>query len=80
MDIEGVGDMPTTMARCCAPMAPGPIAGYLTLGRGVSIHRQDCPNAFAGNIAPERRLPVEWDAKQGESDSQIHFSLGFFAF
>ena len=43
VDIEGVGDLPTTMARCCAPVPPEPIAGYVTLGRGVTIHRAGCP-------------------------------------
>src|SRR5690606_7926490 len=39
VEIEGVGDLPITLARCCAPIRPNPIRGYLTLGRGVTIHR-----------------------------------------
>ena len=65
--IQGLDNVMLSFARCCQPVPGDPVIGIVTLGRGVSIHRQDCPNAFAGNIAPERRLPVEWDAKQGES-------------
>jgi GTP pyrophosphokinase len=61
VDIEGVGDLPTTLARCCAPLRPQPIAGYLTLGRGVTIHRSDCPSLMRMRAAkPERALKVDW--------------------
>jgi len=61
VDIEGVGDLPTTLARCCAPLRPQPIAGYVTLGRGVTIHRSDCPSlARMRALKPERVLQVEW--------------------
>src|SRR5262249_43117574 len=39
VEIEGIGDLPMTLARCCGPLRPQPIAGYVTLGRGVTIHR-----------------------------------------
>jgi GTP pyrophosphokinase len=62
VDIEGVGDLPTTMARCCAPVPPEPIAGYLALGRGVTIHRAQCRSlARMRAIKPERVLKVEWN-------------------
>lgn len=59
--IEGVGDLPITLARCCAPVRPQPIRGYLTLGRGVTIHRGDCV-ALARMLKqkPQRHLQVEW--------------------
>ena len=61
VDIEGVGDLPTTLARCCAPLRPQHIAGYVTLGRGVTIHRSDCPSlARMRALKPERVLQVEW--------------------
>lgn len=68
VDIEGVGDLPTTLARCCAPIRPQPIVGYVTLGRGVTIHRRDCP-AFARMraVKPERVLNVDWS--QDDSDT-----------
>ncbi|MDB6044199.1 MAG: hypothetical protein JWM63_2750 [Gammaproteobacteria bacterium] len=61
VEIEGVGDLPTTLARCCAPLRPQPIAGYVTLGRGVTIHRGDCPSLLRMRAAkPDRVLKVEW--------------------
>ena len=62
VDIEGVGDMPTTMARCCAPVPPEKIAGYLTLGRGVTVHRAGCRSlARMSARNPERLLRVDWN-------------------
>jgi GTP pyrophosphokinase len=62
VDIEGVGDMPTTMARCCAPVPPEPIAGYLTLGRGVTVHLAACKSLRRMRaLHPERALQVEWN-------------------
>ena len=61
VEIEGVGDLPITLARCCAPVRPQPIAGYLTLGRGVTIHRADCPSlARMARARGDRRLKVDW--------------------
>jgi GTP pyrophosphokinase len=68
VEVEGVGDLPITLARCCAPLRPQPIAGYVTLGRGVTIHRSDCSSlARMRAIKPERLLKVEWssDARPG---------------
>src|SRR5450755_1782675 len=62
VDIEGVGDMPTTMARCCAPVPPEPIAGYLTLGRGVTVHLAACPSLKRmRGLHPQRALQVDWN-------------------
>jgi GTP pyrophosphokinase len=59
--IEGVGDLPITMARCCGPVPPEAIAGYLTLGRGVTIHRARCASLLRMRaLKPERVLAVEW--------------------
>jgi GTP pyrophosphokinase len=62
VDIEGVGDLPVTMARCCAPVPAQPIAGYVTLGRGVTIHRASCPSLLRmRGTKPERVLQVQWN-------------------
>jgi GTP pyrophosphokinase len=67
VEIEGVGDLPTTLARCCAPLRPQPIAGYVTLGRGVTIHRIDCPSLTRMRaLKPERVLQVEWASDTAE--------------
>ena len=59
--VSGVGDLMTHMARCCRPVPPEPITGYITLGRGVSIHRQDCRNLLRlEDTNPERTISVDW--------------------
>ncbi|MFC4307835.1 RelA/SpoT family protein [Steroidobacter flavus] len=59
--IDGVDDLLSNFAGCCSPVPPEAIAGYITLGRGVSIHRDDCPNFKRLALAnPERVIPVEW--------------------
>ncbi len=61
--VMGVGDLLSQFARCCRPVPPEPITGYVTLGRGVTIHRADCGNlARMREKQPERLLPVEWGA------------------
>jgi GTP pyrophosphokinase len=63
VEIEGVGDLPTTLARCCAPLRPQPITGYVTLGRGVTVHRSDCASLLRmTTLKPDRVLQVEWTA------------------
>ncbi len=65
VEIEGVGDLPITLARCCAPLRPQPITGYVTLGRGVTIHRSNCPSLDRmRSVKPERVLNVEWTSDQ----------------
>ncbi|MFC3813629.1 RelA/SpoT family protein [Lysobacter sp. GCM10012299] len=59
--VEGVGNLLVQLARCCQPLPGEPIVGYLTRGRGVTVHRPDC-TAFQRLAAsqPQRVLPVEW--------------------
>ncbi len=78
IDIEGVGDLPITLASCCAPLRPQPIVGYITVGRGVTIHRDDCRN-FARMRAekPERMLQVEWSSAD---QALIEVELVVFAY
>lgn len=59
--ISGVGDLLSNFARCCRPVPPEPIVGYITQGRGVSIHRADCGNFLNLNQKhPERLIEVSW--------------------
>ncbi|MFI4879919.1 MAG: RelA/SpoT family protein [Steroidobacterales bacterium] len=61
VEIEGVGDLPITLARCCAPLRPQPIVGYVTLGRGVTVHRSDCASfKRMSALKPDRVLQVDW--------------------
>jgi GTP pyrophosphokinase len=59
--IEGVGNLMTKMARCCQPVPGDPVVGYVTRGRGVTIHREDCSNVlrWQGEDSP-RLLQVNW--------------------
>lgn len=61
IDIHGVGNLLTHIARCCKPVPGDAIVGYVTIGRGVSIHRQDCSNVLHyRNANQERLLDVNW--------------------
>ena len=61
--IEGVGNLLTHMARCCQPVPGDQVIGYITLGRGVAVHRQDCSNIIhAGEQQRQRFLAVTWGA------------------
>ena len=65
--IEGVGDLPITLARCCAPIRPEPVAGYVTLGRGVTVHAARCASlARMRATHPDRVLRVDWRDGDGE--------------
>lgn len=61
VQIEGVGSLLTTMARCCRPIPGDDVVGYITLGRGVSVHRKDCPNIIHSTEKQKQRfLEVTW--------------------
>ena len=59
--ISGIGDLLCNFARCCRPVPPESIVGYITQGRGISIHRIDCGNYFSLHARhPERVIEVDW--------------------
>lgn len=59
--VQGVGALMTQLARCCRPAPPDAIAGFVTRGRGVSIHRSDCPSfTQLARRDPERIIEVSW--------------------
>jgi len=71
--IEGVGNLMTTMARCCRPVPGDSVCGYITRGRGVTIHRDDCPNALRWVKEDNPRLiKVHWTTT---SDSGYRVNL-----
>jgi GTP diphosphokinase / guanosine-3',5'-bis(diphosphate) 3'-diphosphatase len=58
--VHGVGDVLTTIARCCKPVAGEPVKGYVTRGKGVTVHRGSCPN-IVNAVDPARLVEVEWE-------------------
>ena len=65
--VVGVEDVLVRLAKCCTPVPGDPIAGYISLGRGITIHREDCPNARALKRNPERFTAVEWEGGTTQS-------------
>jgi GTP pyrophosphokinase len=65
--VVGIDSLMTQLARCCKPAPPDAIAGFVTRGKGVSIHRRDCPSFHELAVkSPERVIEVEWGAHPGE--------------
>ncbi|MDP1809706.1 MAG: bifunctional (p)ppGpp synthetase/guanosine-3',5'-bis(diphosphate) 3'-pyrophosphohydrolase [Actinomycetota bacterium] len=62
--VKGIDDLLIRLAHCCHPVPGDPIIGFVTRGRGLSIHRADCVNAQSLNAFPDRILEVAWDDKQ----------------
>ena len=61
IEVQGIGDLLSTYAKCCKPVPPEAITGYITVGRGVSIHAQSCANlARLSHKSPARVLAVAW--------------------
>lgn len=64
--IQGMDNLMVRYSQCCQPVPGDKVVGYITRGRGVSIHRVDCPNVLHLSQDPERRVEIEWSAEQGE--------------
>jgi GTP pyrophosphokinase len=66
LKIQGADGLMVRYAQCCQPVPGDTVVGYVTRGRGVSIHRQDCPNLLHLVHEPERRLEIDWQESAGE--------------
>ena len=76
--IEGVGNLMTSMAKCCQPVPGDPVCGYITRGRGVTIHRDDCPNALRWVREENPRLiQVRW-RKQHDSGYRVNLLISAY--
>ncbi len=62
--VEGVQDVMLRLAKCCRPVPGDQIVGYISLGRGITIHREDCPNVVLLKKDPERFTSVAWEGDQ----------------
>lgn len=65
--IEGVDNLLVHLAKCCSPVPGDPIVGYVTKGRGVTIHRTDCPNVAADSEMAGRLIDVQWQNLNDQS-------------
>jgi GTP pyrophosphokinase len=65
--IQGVDGLMVRYAQCCQPVPGDPVVGYVTQGRGISIHRSDCPNLLPLSAEGERRVEIDWQESQGET-------------
>src|SRR5947209_2720434 len=70
--VEGVDDVMLRMAKCCRPVPGDPIVGYISLGRGITIHRGDCPNVAVLARDPDRFTPVSWD---GDAETSFRVEI-----
>ena len=67
INVIGVEDVLVRLAKCCTPVPGDEIVGYISLGKGITVHRGDCPNVRALMRNPERFTPVEWDGGTSQS-------------
>jgi guanosine-3',5'-bis(diphosphate) 3'-pyrophosphohydrolase len=67
INVVGVEDVLVRLAKCCTPVPGDAVVGYISLGKGITVHRGDCPNVRALMRNPERFTPVEWDGGTSQS-------------
>ncbi len=77
ISVKGAANVAVRLAKCCRPVPGDDIAGYVSLGRGITIHRTDCKNMKALKRAPERFVDVSWD---GENESSYRVELQIDAY
>jgi guanosine-3',5'-bis(diphosphate) 3'-pyrophosphohydrolase len=70
--VEGIDEVMLRLAKCCRPVPGDPIVGYISLGRGITIHREDCPNVAVLKKDPERFTSVSWD---GDAETSFRVEI-----
>jgi guanosine-3',5'-bis(diphosphate) 3'-pyrophosphohydrolase len=73
--VRGMDDLMVFRARCCNPIRGEKIVGYITRGKGVSVHAAVCPNVVNLLYDPERRIDVEWDKTADASPYTVHLRI-----
>src|SRR5262245_44721142 len=73
--VRGFDDLMVFRARCCNPIRGEKIVGYITRGKGVSVHSATCPNVVNLLYDPERRIDVEWDKGDGASSYTVKMTM-----
>jgi GTP pyrophosphokinase len=73
--VRGTDDVMVFRAKCCNPIRGEKIVGYITRGKGVSVHAASCPNVLNLMFDPERRIDVEWDQAGGEAPYTVRLTM-----
>ncbi len=72
ISVDGQANVALRLAKCCRPVPGDPILGYVSLGRGITIHRADCRNASQLGKSPERMIDVSWE---GENEATYRVEI-----
>jgi GTP diphosphokinase / guanosine-3',5'-bis(diphosphate) 3'-diphosphatase len=75
IQVKGHDDLLVFRARCCNPIKGEPVIGYITVGRGISVHAADCPNLQHLLLNPERQVEVKWTEDGDESKYPVRLSI-----
>lgn len=77
--VEGADNLMIRLSRCCNPVPGDDIVGYITKGRGISVHRSDCPNLLSEDELSKRLIEVDWDNQQ-QSAEEYESEINIIAF
>jgi len=75
INVEGISDVMLRLAKCCRPVPGDPIVGYISLGKGITIHHEGCSNAKALMKNPERFTKVSWDGEGSSSSFRVELEV-----
>jgi len=70
--IQGADNLHVRLSKCCNPVPGDEIVGYITRGRGVSIHRKDCPNLYSSDENEDRLIDVEWESTEATANKDYN--------
>jgi GTP pyrophosphokinase len=73
--VPGITDVLIRFAKCCTPVPGDAIVGYISLGKGITIHRDDCPNVRALRRSPERFTEVDWDGAVSAKSFRVQIAV-----
>jgi guanosine-3',5'-bis(diphosphate) 3'-pyrophosphohydrolase len=75
ISVEGISDVMLRLAKCCRPVPGDPIVGYISLGKGITIHHEACSNAKALMKNPERFTKVSWDGEDSSTSFRVELEV-----